>query len=409
MINLSISFNKGRGNLEHNKRRLAYDLRNVDRNKSSNNIVLLDDDIHETYTKLFGQAVEKHDQKTTRKDRKIVDYYDYVKRRQDKENGTKHCQSTRLFKEFVIQIGNRKTLDQNKISDETLIKIYQKYYDNFKKRNPNLVVFGAYIHMDELTPHLHLDVIPCSKTSNTRTKMELTNSFDNALETEGYNVKKQKTAFRNWRNDEINCIESVMDEFQIAREIVGNTSSHSTNAHLDLHQKYMTQVNNFVDEQAKKVAETEQKFAPFKVKKKVGFAKTEDVEVVEKSVLDEVLKENQALKIQENQSKKSLIDITKAKNKLENRDIEKEFSLLNQEYEDLALEFKKLLKENKTIVNDVNILSSIVNKIDLYNQDFYDWIDTDTGEKIFTKDEQKVIKDVLKFYGKEFEGDWQND
>lgn len=61
-----------------------------------------------------------------------------------------------------MQFGNRKTLDEYKINDEVLIKMYKKFIESFIKNNPNLHLFGAYIHLDEKTPHLHLDVVPCS-------------------------------------------------------------------------------------------------------------------------------------------------------------------------------------------------------------------------------------------------------
>ena len=35
-----------------------------------------------------------------------------------------------------------------------------EYYQQFQKRNPNLYVFSAHLHMDEATPHLHIDFVP---------------------------------------------------------------------------------------------------------------------------------------------------------------------------------------------------------------------------------------------------------
>ena len=35
-----------------------------------------------------------------------------------------------------------------------------KYVEGFEERNPNLKLIGAYIHMDEASPHLHLDYVP---------------------------------------------------------------------------------------------------------------------------------------------------------------------------------------------------------------------------------------------------------
>ena len=32
--------------------------------------------------------------------------------------------------------------------------------EGFRNRNPNFYVFNAVLHMDEATPHLHIDYIP---------------------------------------------------------------------------------------------------------------------------------------------------------------------------------------------------------------------------------------------------------
>ncbi|WP_456238924.1 plasmid recombination protein, partial [Pseudoruminococcus massiliensis] len=39
-------------------------------------------------------------------------------------------------------------------------QILDEYYRGFQERNPNLKVFSAHLHMDEATPHLHIDFVP---------------------------------------------------------------------------------------------------------------------------------------------------------------------------------------------------------------------------------------------------------
>lgn len=346
MVNLSISLNKGRGNLEHNKRKLSYVLSNVDRKKSSSNIVLVDEDLHKTYTQLFDSAVEDHDKKEKKKSRRIVDYYEYSKKLK-----TNKGQPKELFREFVVQFGNRKTLDEYKINDEVLIKMYKKFIESFIKNNPNLHLFGAYIHLDEKTPHLHLDVVPCSKSSSKRSKMSLTNSFDNALLAQGYDVKNQRTAFKNWRNDQVEIAENVMKEFNITRDVVGNTNTHSTNARLDLEQKYTTQVNNFVLDQNKKFIELKEKLKPFKAKIKTGFAKSEEVEVVKSSVVNELIKEKTALQLQNQMQKNSLINIKKQNDSFAKRDLNSDATRYKELYDDALIQIDDLSNElNKSLV-----------------------------------------------------------
>lgn len=361
MIELSTSFCKGRGNLEHNKRNLFYALSNVNMEKSSSNIALVDDDLHETYTRLFDSAVREHDEKETRKDRKINDYYEFQRKQKAKGNGAKKGQPKKLFTEFVIQFGSRKTVDLNEISDELLIQMYTEYFNSFRKRNPNLIVFGAYIHLDEKTPHLHLDIVPCSKTSR---KMSLTNSFDNALQEQGYNVKKQKTGYRNWRNDEISAIENIYKNYEINRVVVGNINKHNSNSHLDLDQKYTTQVNNALIDQTKIVQETTEKFTPFKVKQKVGFAKSEEIEVVKKEVLDEVIKENILVSTQNNQLHNALADKDKRIQSLEKEDLHVENNKLKNTNESLNQQLSYLQSDNNTL--KINLKEVKQDKKDLY-------------------------------------------
>lgn len=374
MIELSTSFCKGRGNLEHNKRNLFYALSNVNREKSSSNIALVDDDLHETYTRLFDSAVREHDEKETRKDRKINDYYEFQRKQKAKGNGAKKGQPKKLFTEFVVQFGSRKTVDLNEISDELLIQMYTEYVDSFRKRNPNLIVFGAYIHLDEKTPHLHLDIVPCSKTSR---KMSLTNSFDNALQEQGYNVKKQKTSYRNWRNDEISAIENIYKKYEINRVVVGNTNKHNSNSHLDFDQKYTTQINNALIDQTKIVQETTEKFTPFKVKQKVGFAKSEEIEVVKKEVLDETLKENILIKTQNNQlhnalavKDKRIIALEKEDLYVKNKELKSANESLNQKLSnlqannvELKFDLKEINQDNNDLIIDNQILRNLVNKL----------------------------------------------
>ena len=47
-----------------------------------------------------------------------------------------------------------------------------EYYQQFQKRNPNLYVFSAHLHMDEATPHLHIDFVPFTTGSKRGLNME---------------------------------------------------------------------------------------------------------------------------------------------------------------------------------------------------------------------------------------------
>lgn len=68
-------------------------------------------------------------------------------------------------------------IDENgKIADEIL----KKYMSDFQKRNSTLYVFSAHLHMDEATPHLHIDFMP--HTTENKRGLETKNTLKGALE-----------------------------------------------------------------------------------------------------------------------------------------------------------------------------------------------------------------------------------
>lgn len=144
----TISGMKGKGSLSHNRREFVAE--NVDHERSYRNVVYRDENLREVYHELFDDAVERYNEKQKRKDRRIDDYYEKIRiGRQEK-----------LFHEVVMQIGNKD--DMGAMTENGLLaeKILDEYMQEFEKRNPTLRVFGAYLHMDEATPHLHIDFVP---------------------------------------------------------------------------------------------------------------------------------------------------------------------------------------------------------------------------------------------------------
>ena len=67
---------------------------------------------------------------------------------------------------------------------EAATRILKDYVELFQFRNPQLYVFGAYIHLDEETPHLHLDFVPW--VSGSERGLEMRTSLKGALATRGF-------------------------------------------------------------------------------------------------------------------------------------------------------------------------------------------------------------------------------
>lgn len=82
-------------------------------------------------------------------------------------------------------------------------KALVQYVKSFEERNPNLRIIGAYIHMDEASPHLHLDYVPVahgySRGLSTR------NSLDRAMKEMGFapeNESRKNNATKLWKENE---------------------------------------------------------------------------------------------------------------------------------------------------------------------------------------------------------------
>lgn len=179
-----ISMPQGKGSQMHNRRdyeKIGHEIPdNIFQTKTKDNVVLVDMDIKEAYKDIFGDAVERYNDKQKRDDRKIADYYDKI---EHSKNGEK------LFYEDVLQWGKKEDFEGNEQLREKAKDALTKYAEDFQERNPNLRVIGAYIHMDEASPHLHLDYVPVAH--GYKRGMDTRNSLDKALEEQGIEVKER--------------------------------------------------------------------------------------------------------------------------------------------------------------------------------------------------------------------------
>lgn len=196
-----ISMPQGKGSQMHNRRdyeKMGLDIPgNINQDKIKDNVVLVDTDVKEAYQKIFGEAVEQYNAKQKRADRKIDNYYDKI---EHSKNGEK------VFYEDVLQWGKKEDFDKHPELREKALKALQIYAATFQERNPNLVLIGAYIHLDEASPHLHLDYIPIA--SGYKQGMSLRNSLDKALEQQGVEIAQgRKRMVKNKETGEIEEVE----------------------------------------------------------------------------------------------------------------------------------------------------------------------------------------------------------
>ena len=192
-----VSMPQGKGSQLHNRREYEKIGKpipdNIDVSKSSENIILVDKDIKQAYREIFGEALEQYNAKQKRADRKIEDYCDHIKK---SKNGEK------LFYEDVVQWGSKEDF-QNPETRQKAKEALIEYVNTFQERNPNLKLIGAYIHMDEASPHLHLDYVPVAHgyTRGLATR----NSLDKAMKQMGYQPEKESrknNATKLWKENE---------------------------------------------------------------------------------------------------------------------------------------------------------------------------------------------------------------
>jgi len=228
----TISAMSGPGVIAHNRR--LYTAANVDRERTKDNIEYCCQDIKEVYHELFDEALKEYNAKQTRKDRMIKDYYEKISSgKQEKP-----------FYEVIFQIGSRDNMAVGTSEGDTAKEILDEFMLGFEERNPQLRVFSAHLHMDEATPHLHIDFIPYITGSKRGLSTRV--SLKKALEAQGFKGGGKTSNERNlWIESEKEALANIMHRHGIKWERKGTHLEH-----LD--------VLNFKKEQrAREVAELE--------------------------------------------------------------------------------------------------------------------------------------------------------
>lgn len=209
----TISIMLGKGSLNHNNRTFIAD--NVDKNRTHLNTEFKNEDIKEAYHKLFDEALMKYNSKQKRTDRIIDDYYEKIRTGKQEK----------LFHEIVVQIGSKDTMNAKSSNGKLAQKILTEYMESFISRNSNLYVFSAHLHMDEETPHLHIDFIPF--TTNSNRGLETRVSLKKAMEKQGFIGKgRQETELHLWIEDEKIQLSNHMLKHQIKWKKLNTHNEH---------------------------------------------------------------------------------------------------------------------------------------------------------------------------------------
>lgn len=209
----TISAMRGKGSLTHNRRDFIAE--NVDSSRTPLNVEYRNEDIRAVYHELFDDALAHYNEKQTRRDRVIDDYYEKIRTgKQEKP-----------FEELIIQIGNKDDMNATSENGQLARQILDEYMQSFQQRNPTLRVFSAHLHMDEATPHLHIDFIPF--TTGSKRGLETRVSLKKALEALGFaGGTKSHTELNQWIESEKLALASIMARHDIEWEQKGTHEEH---------------------------------------------------------------------------------------------------------------------------------------------------------------------------------------
>lgn len=212
----SISIELGKGALKHNSR--IFNTPNTNPERSHLNKEYINDDIKNVYHELFDEAVERYNSKQTRNDRKVKNYYEKIC------NGKQE----KPFHEIVVQIGNKNDFGIGKQTTGLAEKALDNYVSTFQKRNPYLRVFSAHMHVDETTPHLHIDFVPF--TTRSKRGLDTRVSLKQALANQGFvGNGREETEWALWVNSEKESLAESMLKFNIEWE-----NQHTSREHLSV-------------------------------------------------------------------------------------------------------------------------------------------------------------------------------
>ena len=202
MSTKTISMCQGKGSLSHNNR--VFSAKNIDSSRTADNIVFVCQDLGETYDQLFCEAIERYNARQKRNDRKIFDYFQHLFNRPPSASVITGANKQKSFYEDLVQIGTKDDTGVGTPDAEKAIACLREYMEGFQERNPNFHVFNAVMHLDEATPHLHIDYIPIGHFSN---GLDTRNAMAKALEEMGHG--KGANAINRWRLSEWEVLHQI--------------------------------------------------------------------------------------------------------------------------------------------------------------------------------------------------------
>jgi hypothetical protein len=203
----------GKGSVNHNSRQ--FKATNIDAERTDNNTEYCNTPIKDVYHELFDGAVERYNAKQTRSDRCIDDYYEKIRTGKQEK----------LFYEVIIQVGNKNNMSADSEEGKLAAEVLDELMQSFQERNPNLKVFSDHLHMDDATPHLHLDFVPF--ITGSKRGLDTRVSLKQALAEQGFTGgTRGDTEWNQWVRSEKEQLSLAMERHGIEWEQLGTHDRH---------------------------------------------------------------------------------------------------------------------------------------------------------------------------------------
>ena len=300
----------GKGSVNHNSRK--FHAKNTDPERSYLNIEYINENIEDVYHELFDEALARYNEKQSRKDRYIDNYYEKI--RAGKQEKT--------FHEIILQIGDKDNMGAKTEDGQLAAKILNEYMQDFQQRNPTLRVFSAYLHMDEATPHLHIDFVPY--TTESKRGLDTRVSLKQALSALGFKGgTRRETELNQWVAAEKKQLAAVMERHGIEWEQKGT------------HEKHLSVLDFEKQERAKEVAALEKAISG-------GKKELQDIQILQTKAVRET-----------NQIRQELSELFVTND------------LLREQTETLAQDKEKLLSDNEKLEQQQKKLQQEIGKMSI--------------------------------------------
>ncbi len=252
----TVSFRTGKWNediknvgvIVHNNR--GFFAKNVDQNRSADNVTYIEKDLREFYHELFDDALKSYNERK-RSNEKIADYYEHIK----------NSKQEHLFQEIIVGFGSSEVIGVGSEDWETAKKLCDEYMRTFEKRNPNMKIFNAVMHLDEANPHLHIDFVPVAHKG--KNGMPLKNSMTRALIEQGFSSSNKKNnEWHAWEDSEREFMTEILHRHGLERDYKNEHRPHLILAEYKAQQAELEKMKVKAEIIKSNIRQLEQKDAP---------------------------------------------------------------------------------------------------------------------------------------------------